>query len=321
MSKDARHRREAVRRSRPRARAARVRSPRTRGISRGPSTSSRGRSATSCSSPIPTSTTTLQEVADGRSADRARPLQARRPRRALEEADERRQAPARARRRRAGRQRLRRRTRGRADLRLPVREGGLAEARPAAVAELDDHRGDQGRVRRAAARGRAGAARGGRALALRGRLDRRDERDPRGDDPPALARSTARSRSGACRRRRSRSSPAARRRSAPSSRSRTGSSTRTFDPLAEPGAASTRAATTPAPTRGIKTAERGRRDRRRVRGPDRRDHQAREVRAQGAPAAAVRPHLAAARRQQPLRVLRAAHAGAPRSGCTRSTRR
>ena len=52
----------------------------------------------------------------------------------------------------------------------------------------------------------------------------------------------------------------------------------------------------------------GRRDRRRLRGPDRRDHQAREDRAQGARAAALRPDLAAARRQQPLRLLGAAHA-------------
>ena len=74
-------------------------------------------------------------------------VQAGRPRRALEEADERGQAAARPRRRRPGGQRLRRRARGRADLRLPVREGRLQAARAAAVAELDDQRGDQGRVR------------------------------------------------------------------------------------------------------------------------------------------------------------------------------
>ena len=50
-------------------------------------------------------------------------------------------------------------------------------------------------------------------------------------------------------------------------------------------------------------------DRGGVRAPDRRDHQAREDRAQGARAAAVRPHLAPARRQQPLRLLGPAHAG------------
>ena len=116
---------------------------------------------------------TLQEVADGRPADRPGALQARRPRRALQEADERGQAAARLGRGRAGRQRLRRRPRGRADLRLPVREGGLQEAGPAPVAELDDHPGDQGRVRHAAPRRRAGLARGRRPLALGGRLDRR----------------------------------------------------------------------------------------------------------------------------------------------------
>ena len=128
----------------------------------------------------------VQEVADGRPADRPRPLQARRPRRALEEADERGQAPARPRRRRRRRQRLRRRARGRADLRLPVREVRIQEAGQAAVAELDDDRGDQGRLRAAARRLGAGHARGRGALAQRGRLDRRHERHPRGDDPPAL---------------------------------------------------------------------------------------------------------------------------------------
>ena len=53
----------------------------------------------------------------------------------------------------------------------------------------------------------------------------------------------------------------------------------------------------------------GRSGRRRLRGPDGRDHEAREDRAQGALAAALRPHLASARRQQPLRVLRPPHAG------------
>ena len=52
-------------------------------------------------------------------------------------------------------------------------KAGSQEAGPAAVAELDDHAGDQGRVRRAAPRRRARLARGGRALALGGRLDRR----------------------------------------------------------------------------------------------------------------------------------------------------
>ena len=46
-----------------------------------------------------------------------------------------------------------------------------------------------------------------------------------------------------------------------------------------------------------------------VRGDARRDHQARQDQAQGAPAAAVRPHVAAARGQHALRLQRAAHAG------------
>ena len=47
-------------------------------------------------------------------------------------------------------------------------------------------RRDQAGVRRAAARRRVPHARGGGALALRGRLDRRHERHARGDDPAAL---------------------------------------------------------------------------------------------------------------------------------------
>ena len=113
-------------------------------------------------------------------------------------------------------------------------KSGSQEAGPAAVAELDDHRGDQGRVRARCAPAPSWPARGGGALALGGRLDRRHERHPGGDDPPALARSTAPSRSAACRRRRWRSWPGASRRSARSSPSPTGSSTRVFDPVAEP---------------------------------------------------------------------------------------
>ena len=56
---------------------------------------------------------------------------------------------AQARRRRRGHQRLRRRARGRADLRLDVREGEGQEARPAAVAVVDDHEGDRARRSRA----------------------------------------------------------------------------------------------------------------------------------------------------------------------------
>ena len=58
-----------------------------------------------------------------------------------------------------------------------------------------------------------------------------------------------------------------------------------------------------------------------VRGAARRDHQAREDQAQGARAAALRPHVAAARGQHALRLLRAPHARARRSAATRSTRR
>ena len=58
----------------------------------------------------------------------------------------------------------------------------------------------------------------------------------------------------------------------------------------------------------LKTARGGSGDRRGVRAADRRDHQAREDRAQGARSPSVRPHLSPARRQQPLRVLGSAHA-------------
>ena len=71
------------------------------------------------------------------------------------------------RRRRDGRQRLRRRARGRADLRLPVREGRQQAARPAAVAELDDQAGDQGRVRRPAPGAELASARGRRPARAR----------------------------------------------------------------------------------------------------------------------------------------------------------
>ena len=142
---DPRHRREAVRGpgSRPRAarsvREATGAGDKTRACWRALSTSSPGPSATSCSSPSPTSTTTSSRSGGWptcRSCPRT--LQARRARRALQEADEGRPRPAAPRRRRDRHQRLRRRARGRADLRLPVREGQGQEARQAAVAELDD---------------------------------------------------------------------------------------------------------------------------------------------------------------------------------------
>src|SRR2546429_5449414 len=52
------------------------------------------------------------------------------------------------------------------DLRLPVREVGLLQARPATVAELDDPDRDQGGVRPSARRERARDTRGRGALAL-----------------------------------------------------------------------------------------------------------------------------------------------------------
>ena len=52
----------------------------------------------------------------------------------------------------------------------------------------------------------------------------------------------------------------------------------------------------------------GRRDRRRLRGPDRHDHQAREAREQGSRAVALRPDRAAARRVVAFRVHRESHA-------------
>ena len=100
----------------------------------------------------------VQALADGRPADRARAVQARRARRALAQADVGRDQTARARGRRRGRQRLRRRSRGRADLRLPVREGQRQEAGQTAVAELDDERGDEGGARARCARPRSSRA-------------------------------------------------------------------------------------------------------------------------------------------------------------------
>ncbi len=80
----------------------------------------------------------------------------------------------------------------------------------------------------------------------------------------------------------------------------------------------------PLPRRRAAAAEDGRRGRGGRRGrarPGRRDHQAREDDEEGARPAPLRPHDAPARGQQPLRLLRPAHARPPRSGSTRSTRR
>ena len=84
------------------------------------------------------------------------------------------------------------------------------------------------------------------------------------------ARSTGPSRWVACRPRRLRSWRAASRRSATSSPSPTGSSTRASWRLPEePARAPTTAASTPAPSPGSRASRGGRRDRRRLRGPDR----------------------------------------------------
>ncbi len=139
----------------------------------------------------------VQEVADGRPADRAGGVPPRPARREVEEAAQPHPQAAEARRRRPRHQRLRRRARGRADLRLHLRavperseeEGRRAEAGRAPLDLLDDEAGDP-RGLRAPAAGRADApARGGCTVALRGRLDRRHERDARCDDPrPRLGR-------------------------------------------------------------------------------------------------------------------------------------
>ena len=178
-AQDARDRREALSGAGPRARAPRA-VQKARGLPGG----SRARDHVGRRPPRAARRTRrvrpqVQALEDGRPAHRPRALQARRARRALAQADVRRQPPARARGRRGSRQRLRRRPRGRAHLRLPLREGQGQEARAAPVAELHDHRRDEGRVHRASPRERVRAARGGRPLALRGRLDRRHERHAR----------------------------------------------------------------------------------------------------------------------------------------------
>ncbi len=136
----------------------------------------------------------MEEVAHGGPADRAAErVQARSPRCEVEEAAEARRDASQARRRRPRRERVRRRPRGRADLRLPLRVGlrhgadepGCSEAGRPALDQLDDEAGDPGRIRPAAPRRPAPAARVRRACSLRGRLARGHERDPRGDDPRA----------------------------------------------------------------------------------------------------------------------------------------
>ena len=249
----------------------------------------------------------VQEVAHGGPADRAGRVQARRARRALEEADERHHQAAQARRRRPRRERLRRGPRGRADLRLDVREGRREEAGRPAVAVLDDHGGDPLGARRPAPRVRLRAAGGGGAVALRGRLDRGHERDARGDDPAALV---------------------VRRRGLPGPRADPDAGAdrapRGGDPRVQAGGLLARRRALrahrrrarphlrrPLPRRRAAAPEDrggGGGDRRRRPRPGGHDHEAREVDEEGARAAPLRPDHAPARGEQPLRLLRPAHA-------------
>ena len=80
-------------------------------------------------------------------------------------------------------------------------------------------------------------------------------------------------------------------------------------PSTSPPGAPTRAASTPAPTPGWRPPRRRAPSSQACRDQIGHHHQAREVRAPGARAAALRPHLAAARRQRPLRLHRPAHPG------------
>ena len=198
---------------------------------------------------------------------------------------------------RTGHQRLRRRARGRADLRLPVREGRLEEAGPAAVAELDDHPGDQGRVRRPAP--------GAELATLEEAARSRSEADWI-VGMNATRAATIRLRScfdGAVSLGRVQTPTLA-------ILARREQEIRDFMPepywvvdarfaaVAEPAGRNYEGRYhTGANARAEE--RRGRRGgRRRLRGRDRRDHQAREAREQGARAAPLRPHLAAERRQR-----------------------
>ena len=87
---------------------------------------------------------------------------------------------AQARRRRRGRERLRRRPRGRADLRLHLRAVEGHKAGAPAVGELDDARRDPGRLRGAARRVGDGESGGRRPLPVGGRLAGRHELHPGG---------------------------------------------------------------------------------------------------------------------------------------------
>ena len=309
---DPRHRREAVRRARPRRAPPRRVRQAARATSSPTSTSSPGRSATSSSSPSPTSTTPKYKkwrMADLPIVPDA--LQARRARRALAQADVGHQRSCSAATTStsvvnacdAGRE-------GELIFAYLYEKAGAKQARAAAVAVVDDDGGDQAGVRRRcgpaselhtleeAARSRSEAdwivgmnATRAATIRLRSSFDGAVSLGPRADADAGDRRR------------------AARRRSARSSRSRTGSSTRRSSRVGRHGAPLRRAASTPARSRGSQTAEEAEAIVAAVRGRRGRDHQAREDDEEGARAAPLRPDLAAARREHALRLLRAAHAG------------
>ena len=190
-----------------------------------------------------------------------------------------------------------------------LREGERAEAGRAAVAVLDDHGGDQA-ARSAtcaratefarleeAARSRSEAdwivgmnATRAATIRLRSSFDGAVSLGPRADADAGA------------------SSPAARRRSARSSPSPTGSSTRSSSRRPASPAGATRAATTPAPSRACKTAAEAEAIVAAVRGQAGEITKLEKSTQEGARAAPLRPHVAAARGQHALRLLRPAHA-------------
>ena len=210
------------------------------------------------------------------------------------------------RRRRPGHQRLRRRPRGRAHLRLPVREGRRQEAGPAPVAVVDDRHARCARRSARCARARSSpqleaAARsrseadwivgmnatraatirlrssfdGAVSLGPRADADARDPRPARGGDPRVQARAVLARRRDVRRRRRR---------------------------------ASTRAASTPAPARACKTADEATAIVDAVRGQRGTITKLDKTKRTEKVAAPLRPHVAAARGQLALRLLRAPHA-------------
>ena len=183
-------------------------------------------------------------------------------------------------------------------------KAGAKKPVAAAVAVVDDEGRDAARLHRAAPRRGVRQARGRRPLALGVRLDRRHERHPRGDDPPALLL-----------RRRRLAGPRADADAGDHHAPRGG------DPRVRARALLARRRALrgargaqvrgPLPRRcqaAHQDRRRGRRRRRRRPRPDRRDHPARAQEAHREGAAALRPHVAAARGQQPLRLHRPPHA-------------